>query len=147
MQYARRTTAFLFNVVVIMVCACLPPGALAQVVVVTGQDGVITQLGRVEAEQLYLGRLNALRDGTPVRLHDLPPGPTRDSFYFRLTGKNPIQTRAYWSRIVFTGRARPPREVSGPEQLRTTLAADPHAMGYLPAQSVTADMRVLLTLD
>lgn len=145
MPYASRSTASLFFLAVVLACFSL--GALAQVQVVTRQDGVIKRLDRIEAEQLYLGRLNALRDGTPVRLHDLPPGPTRDSFYLRLTGKNPVQARAYWSRIVFTGRARPPREVSSPEQLRTILASDPHALGYLPVQSVTSDMRVLLTLD
>lgn len=121
--------------------------ARGDIVLVAGRDGVIPDIGRDEAEQLFLGRLNALRDGTPVRLHDLPPGPIRDGFYRRMTGKNAVQTRAYWSRLVFTGRARPPREVSGPEELRAVLAADPNAIGYLPESDVSEELRILLRVD
>ncbi|MGL1832304.1 hypothetical protein ACKVEX_01710 [Rhodocyclaceae bacterium SMB388] len=121
--------------------------ASGDIVLVAGRDGVISDIGRDEAEQLYLGRLNALRDGTQVRLHDLPPGPIRDRFYRLMIGKNAVQTRAYWSRLVFTGRARPPREVSGPEDLRAVLAADPNAIGYLPETDVTEEVRVLLSVD
>jgi hypothetical protein len=38
---------------------------------------------------------------------DLPNGQVRDEFYLKLTGKNPAQIQAYWSRLVFTGRALP----------------------------------------
>lgn len=141
------STRFHFIVMVIMALAFFSGSAKAQVLLVSAQHGPITQLAQADAEQLYLGRLNALPDGTPIRLHDLPAGSARDQFYLRLIGKNPIQTRAYWSRIVFTGRARPPREVSGPAHLRTILASDPNAIGYIPAESITPDLRVLLSLD
>jgi len=96
---------------------------------------------------LYLGRLSALRDGTPVRLMDLAPGPTRNAFYQGLIGKNPTQTRAHWSRIVFTGRARPPRQVAGPEELRNALNQDPNLIGYVPIDGLAPDMRILLHVD
>lgn len=128
-------------------CMAIPATALSQTVLVSASDSAITHISREEAEQLYLGRLSALRDGTPVRLLDLAPGPSRNAFYQRLIGKNPTQTRAYWSRIVFTGRARPPREVAGPEELRNALNQDPNLIGYLPVGELAPDLRVLLRVD
>lgn len=120
--------------------------AMADIVLVTAADGPIVQISREEAEQLYLGRLSALRDGTPVRLLDLPAGEIRDDFYLRLLGKNSIQTRAYWSRMVFTGRARPPREVADEIELRALMSRDPNLIGYLAEGAGTSDLRVLLRL-
>lgn len=120
--------------------------AMADIVLVTALNGPITQVSREEAEQLYLGRLSALRDGTPVRLLDLPAGEIRDHFYARLLGKNSIQTRAYWSRMVFTGRARPPREVADEAELRALMVRDANLIGYIAEEQLTPDLRVLLRL-
>lgn len=120
--------------------------AMADIVLVTAADGPIVQISREEAEQLFLGRLSALRDGTPVRLLDLPTGAIRDDFYLKLIGKNSIQTRAYWSRMVFTGRARPPREVADEAELRALMARDANLIGYVAESELTPDLRVLLRL-
>ncbi|MDX9699080.1 MAG: hypothetical protein RBT55_05830 [Rhodocyclaceae bacterium] len=122
------------------------PG-LADLAIVTARDSAIETLDRDVAEQLYLGRLNALRDGTSVRLLDLPQGPERDRFYQRLIGKNPLQTRAYWSRMVFSGRVRPPRELRTPTAVREALQQDAHLIGYLPEAEITPELRILLTVD
>jgi len=120
--------------------------AEAPIVIVAGAASAISELSKEQAEQLYLGRASTLRDGTAVSLADLPPGPTRDRFYARLTGKNPSQIRAHWSRMVFTGRALPPREVTDTEQLRSLLAANPDLIGYLPATAADDRLKILLRL-
>ncbi|MCB1895884.1 MAG: hypothetical protein H6945_11995 [Zoogloeaceae bacterium] len=118
--------------------------AWAQLVIVSGKNGAITELSRAQAERLFLGRATTLADNTPVTLIDLPPGPDRDAFYFTLTGKNPVQTRAYWSRQVFTGRALPPRQASSIDELRRWLVDDGNAIGYLPQEHVDERLRILL---
>jgi hypothetical protein len=134
------------RLLIALIAIALTGTAAAEIVVVTRAHGAIESLTREEAEQLYLGRLSALRDGTPVKLLDLPSGPIRDAFYAALIGKNAAQTRAYWSRMVFTGRARPPREVLDVEQMREQLRSDPGFIGYLPSAEVDADLRVLVRL-
>ena len=126
---------------------CCSGLAYGELVIVSSQAGAIAQLDRAQAERLYLGRTTALSDNTPVALLDLPPGIHRDRFYRLLTGKNPVQIRAYWSRQVFTGRALPPREAASEEQLREWLSANPNALGYLPEESVSPGVRILLRLS
>ena len=120
--------------------------ARAQIAIVSSAQGAIQELSREQAEQLYLGRTRSLADGTPVMLADLPAGSVRDHFYQVLTGKNPNQIRAYWSRMVFTGRALPPQEVNNLREMREQLAANPNLIGYLPAADVDSRLRVLVEL-
>lgn len=119
---------------------------IAEVHLVGARGGPIAALTRDEAEQLYLGRKTTLADGTPVALIDLPAGHTRDRMYFLLTGKNPIQTRAYWSRQVFTGRAKPPREAVSAEQAINWIATTPGTIGYLPANLLDNRVQSLIRL-
>jgi len=126
----------------------LAPAARAEVILVTSADSNVVALSREEAEQLYLGRRSSLADGGPVLLLDLPPGPVRDQFYRLLTGKNPSQIRAYWSRMVFTGRALPPRESASLDDARRLLLENPGTVGYLPATfSTDPSLRILLHLE
>lgn len=118
----------------------------AEVMLVTSASSSISSLTVEEASQLYLGRRTMLSDGTPVTLFDLPSGPTRDRFYELLTGKNPNQIRAYWSRQVFTGRALPPREAKNALDLPTLLSNDSAAIGYLPEGPIDPKLRILLKL-
>lgn len=122
------------------------PVSGAEVLVVTALNGHIATLNSDEASQLYLGRRTTLGDGTPVTLFDLPAGQTRDRFYALLTGKNPNQIRAYWSRQVFTGRALPPREIKSATDLPALLSSDPASIGYLPDGPVDPKLRILLKL-
>ena len=115
-------------------------------VVVTSLAGSIRSISHEEAERLYLGRTTTLVDNTSVTLIDLPPGPDRDHFYLNLTGKNPVQVRANWSRQVFTGRALPPRQAESPAQVRGWLKEDPSAIGYVPASEVTNELRRLVVI-
>ncbi len=126
----------------------LAPAAHAEVILVTSADSSVETLNREDAEQLYLGRRSSLSGGSPLLLLDLPPGPVRDRFYRLLTGKNPSQIRAYWSRMVFTGRALPPRESASIEDARRLLLENPGTVGYLPATfSTDPSLRILLRLE
>ena len=123
----------------------LLPEALA---IVAAREGGLTELDRETAEQLYLARRTTLPNGRTVTLVDLPAGPARDQFYLRLTRKNPSQIRAYWSRLVFTGRAQPPREAADADEVRRLLQSTPGAIAYLPLDAARdPELVILLELD
>ncbi len=124
------------------------PTARAEIVLVTAIDSTVSELSRDEAEQLYMGRRAALSARGALLLLDLPTGPVRDQFYRLLTGKNPSQIRAYWSRMVFTGRALPPTESADASDAHRILLENPNAVAYLPASYANdPKLRVLLRLE
>lgn len=118
-----------------------------EVLLVTARTSTIETLSRNEAEQLYLGRRATLATRISM-LVDLPPGKTRDAFYRKLTGKNPTQIRAHWSRMVFTGRALPPREVADASEAYRLLLENRNAIAYLPEHYANdPELRVLFRLE
>ncbi|MFT3759608.1 hypothetical protein [Thauera sp.] len=131
----------------ILFALCVPQARAEAILIVTSLDSPIEKLSRDEAEQLYLGRRAALASSVPLLL-DLPPSEDRDHFYLLLTSKNPSQIRAYWSRMVFTGRALPPKEAANADEVRRLLLENPSAIGYLPARyAKDPSLRILLRLE
>ena len=122
------------------------PGVQAELVIITSARSGPIELTREQAEKLYLGRSVTLGDGTPVSLVDLPNSSLRDEFYLKLTGKNPAQIQAYWSHLVFTGRALPPREATSLAEARQWLGGTPNLIGYIDRADLTSGMRILLRL-
>ncbi len=146
-----KTMRTLLLHLVLWLALCAPAAHAADglgIVIVSARGGNVSTLDRAAAQQLYLGQRNQLAEGRALTVVDLPASPVRDAFYLRLTGKNPSQIRAYWSRLVFTGRARPPREAASPEDAITIVLANPDAIAYLPSDAAThPGLDVLLRID
>ena len=134
------------NTFLLLVALLISSPARAEILIVTSNRSGPIELTRDQAEKLYLGRSATLSDGAPASLVDLPNGPVRDEFYLKLTGKNPSQIQAYWSRLVFTGRAFPPKEARSLAEARQWLTDTPNLIGYLDRNEPTTGMRILLRL-
>ena len=148
LRRALRCVAFLAVALFSPPVASDPDQANAQeaIQIVTSANSKSTGLSREEAAQLFLGYRNRLDNGTLVILIDLPAGPTRNYFYKQLTNKNPVQVRATWSRLVFSGRVRPPIEASNPDEALEWVARMPNSIGYLPASIKDERIKTLLVV-
>jgi hypothetical protein len=150
-EHALRRRLLAVLLALAMLALAHAGGAQAQaqtLAVVSAREGGATELDRESVEQLYLGRLTTLPNGRAVTLVDLPAGPIRDRFYFQLTRKNPSQIRAYWSRLVFTGRAQPPREATDANEALRIVLSTPGAIAYLPLEAaLDPSLVILLRLD
>lgn len=125
----------------ILALAGLPCGpACAQVAVVMAPGA--SPLSKAQIANLYLGRSAELH---PL---DLPEGnATRDIFYKKATERAPAQVKAAWSRLVFSGKGTPPKEVPDAAAVKKAVAADPKAIGYIDKADADASVNVVLTLD
>ena len=115
------------------------------IVVVVSANSPVQQLSRADISALYLGTLGSNETAHRLRPLDLEDGSARDSFYSYLVNRSRNQLRAYWSRMVFTGKGKPPRAYP-PDAIRQALQADPSVIAYLPRSELNDDMRALLTL-
>jgi hypothetical protein len=118
----------------------------SSIAVVVNEKSEITSLSREELAALYLGNLSSkvgMRELKPV---DMEESEIRDKFYQNLLGRSRNQMHAYWSRLVFTNRARPPKEYRE-EIIVDTLLTNTSAIAYLPQSQVKPGMRVLLVIN
>jgi len=106
--------------------------AMADVVVVVSAKSPVSTLSKAEVEDIFLGKAIRFPDGVLAVVIDQAEGSAvRDEFYDRVFGKSAAQIKAYWSKIIFTGRGQPPPSVSSTTELMKRISADPAAIGYI----------------
>ena len=111
----------------------------ADIVVIVSPASTLT---KEQIADVFLGKNTS---AAPV---DLPESsPVRAAFYSKATGKEAAQVKAAWTRLVFSGKAQPPKELPDAAAVKKAVAADPHAVGYVEKSAVDASVKVLTTLD
>lgn len=119
-------------------------GAQADLVVVTSQKSGIEYLSRQEVVNLYMGRLRTNTAGNTATPLDLAVDtPERVEFYRLLVNKEPADIKAYWSRLVFSGGARPPQSAENIDELIRTISQTPGLVGYLPRKQLDNRLKVI----
>ena len=68
-------------------------------------------------------------------------------FYKKATGRDIAQVKAIWSRVLFTGRGIPPKQLRDSAAVKKAVAADPKAVGYIEKSAVDTSVKVALPLD
>ncbi len=113
---------------------------------VAGAKSGINKLDAEAASNLFLGKVTEVPGIGPVTLLDLPEGnPIRESFYAETTKKDASALKAYWSRMIFTGKGQPPRAMDGAAAIKKALSANSTAIAYIEKSAVDASVKVLLT--
>jgi len=119
-------------------------GAVADVVVVVSAKSPMVALSKHQIVDIFLGKMHQFPNNGPVEPVDQAEGSaTRDEFYREFSGQSPAQIKAYWSKIIFTGRGQPPPEVQNGLQVKRFIAAHPNAIGYIQDKLVDDSVRVL----
>ena len=98
--------------------------ARADVVAVVSAKSSVTALSTAQVADIFLGRASRFPNGVQaVPIDQLEDSPVRDKFYAQFTGKSPAQVKAHWSKIIFTGRGQPPKQVSSDIEARKLILA------------------------
>lgn len=114
--------------------------ALAEVVVIVNPKAAEAALSKDQVAQFFLGKSSAM---TPI---DQPEdAPVRGEFYKKVTDKDASQAKALWSKLVFTGKATMPKEVANSAAVKSAVAANPKAIGYIEKSAVDASVKVVYT--
>ena len=71
----------------------------------------------------------------------------RADFYKKATGKDLAQVKALWSRLTFSGKGQPPKELADSAAVKKAVAADPKAIGYIEKSAVDGTVKVLAAIE
>jgi len=121
----------------VALAAAIPAGAEVVVIVNPANSEAVS---KDQIANVYLGKSTAFM---PV---DQPDGSAiRGEFYKKVADKDASQAKALWSKLVFTGKATPPKEVGSSADVKKAVAANPKAIGYIEKSAVDASVKVVLT--
>lgn len=99
-----------------------------------------------EIARMFLGKMKSFPKGGIVLPINLAEGSLpRKTFEKTILKKSSSQIRAYWSKLVFTGKGSPPREVENDAEMLKLIKANPSLIGYVATDSITPGVRVVAT--
>ena len=121
--------------------------AQAEIAVVMSAKTARVTLTQDQVADIFLGRRHRLPNGDRITPVDQAEGEAlRHAFYLKLVDKSPSQVKAHWSKLIFTGRGRPPKEVSDSEAVKRAVSAGQGRIGYIDSDALDASVKVVLIL-
>ena len=100
-------------------------------------------LSEIDIKNLFSGKQKSFPDGNTAIVLSLPEGDSHlSAFNSKVLGKTDSQIKAYWSKVMFTGKGTPPKDVSQDEMLRL-VAENPNTIGIVDAGKATNSVRII----
>ena len=131
----------------VFLASCAALAQAGDLVVIVSARSPVESLRPEQVAAIFLAQSPRFPNGAVASALDQPVGsPERDQFYLRVAGKTPALLKVYWSKMVFTGRGQPPRELAGSAAVRRAVADDPALIGYIGREALDPSVRPVLLL-
>lgn len=141
-----------FSSTALLLCALLAPpvvpaAAAAELVVIVSSKNPVVSLRPDQVADIFLGQNASFPSGAEAVALDQNIGSAvRDEFYVKLTSKSRPLVKAYWTKMIFTGRGQPPREAGNSAAIRRLVADNPVLIGYIDKSALDASVRAVLVV-
>lgn len=122
--------------------------ASEKIVVVTHPNNTVQLLDKKGLIDLFMGKYSAFPNGdlaTPIDVE--LETELKTQFYQALVGLPLARVNAYWSRLKFSGRVKPPAIEKTMDDVKQRLKEDESALAYVYESAVTGSMKVVYRFD
>ncbi len=139
-------TSFIRNLIAGMLGATLLQVAAAgELVVIVSSKSPVTALRQEQVADIFLGQIASFPGGLEAIALDQSIGsPERDEFYTKVAAKTRPLVKAYWTKMIFTGRGQPPKEIGGSAAVRKMVADNPSLIGYIDKSALDPSVKTVL---
>ncbi|RYE59415.1 MAG: hypothetical protein EOP48_00965 [Sphingobacteriales bacterium] len=115
----------------------------APVFVIAAKNSPASELSREQVARIYLG-IPVFIESTKLSGIDYPDETEmHEKFRETILRKNAVQLKQYWTRLIFSGKAKPPEDLSDEKEMVATVRKYPHVIGYVYNKSLTAQVKVI----
>lgn len=120
----------------------------AEVVIIVHPDNPLDEIGKEQARNIFLGKSKEFQSGEIAVPIDQEPGnDARGEFRESVLGRTESQLKAYWSRLIFTGKGRPPKMVEDSEEVILLISENPNFIGYIHREEIVDSVKVIYGMD
>ena len=134
---------YLISSLVLASSLILPQLALAEVEVIVHPSNNAA-LDKDAIKRIFLGKTRAFPGGGEAVPVALKEGTAENQEFTKsVLSKTPKQLKAYWAKMVFTGKGTPPRQLDGTAKVLELIAANPSLIGFVPAGTAGAEVKVV----
>lgn len=100
-------------------------------------------LDKKALKKVFLGKSKTFPDGVQAVPIDLSSGEARTQFIKNVLGKSESQIKAYWSKLIFTGKGQAPKAMASEAEVLELISQNPSLIGYVSDGAVTDAVKVL----
>ncbi len=119
-----------------------------KIVVVTNPNNDVQVLDKKGLIDLFMGKYSAFPNGKQATPIDIDrDDKLKGQFYKSLVGLPLARVNAYWSRLKFSGRVKPPAIEQTIDDVMQRLEEDESALAYVYESHVTDKMKVVYRFD
>ena len=117
--------------------------ALAEIAIIVNVNNANT-ISDDDIDRIFLGKNKSFANGDSIKAMNLQSGnATRAEFEEKALGKSSKQVKAYWAKLIFSGKAKPLAEAGSDAEALAFVAANPEAIAYVDAASVNDSVKVV----
>lgn len=100
-------------------------------------------LDESELKKIFLGKSKTFPDGNKIEPIDLASGGARDEFVKSVLGRSESQIKAYWAKLIFTGKGQAPKTLDSEAEIIKMVSQTPSAIAYVSDGAVTDSVKVV----
>ena len=101
-------------------------------------------ISKEDIAKIYLAKTKTFPSGkTAIPIDRSEGSAIRVDFVSKVLGKDENQLKAYWSRLIFTGKGVPPKEVETDAQVKDIVSRNPDAIGFIDTGAVDGTVKVV----
>lgn len=101
-------------------------------------------IDQASVARIFLGKMKSFPDaGQAVPLNQSESNAATAEFNSKVLKKSGSQLKAYWSKLVFTGKGTPPKAIATDAEVIQLVSSNPNMIGYVDSSTVTADVKVI----
>lgn len=116
----------------------------ADFVVIVSAKNPLSSMRAEQVAAIFLAQTGRFPGGEEAQALDLPLGSAlRDEFYRSVAARSPALMKAHWSKMVFTGRGHPPRELPNSAAVRRMVADNPGLIAYIDKSALDSSVKAI----
>ena len=121
--------------------------AQAALAIVAHPSNSVSGIRVDDAQRIFLGKSGEFANGRRAAPVDQTPGTaSRTKFMKTVIQKSEDELKGYWSKLMFSGKGQPPREVGDDAAVKAWVASNPDAIGYIDGKFVDGSVKVLFII-
>ncbi|MDO7083426.1 phosphate ABC transporter substrate-binding protein [Pseudocolwellia sp. AS88] len=93
--------------------------------------------------KIFLGKSKKFSDGSEAKPLNLESGDTSAEFTKEILGKSESQLKAYWSKLLFTGKGQAPESLASDADIIDMVSKNPNMIGYVSDSANVDSVKVV----
>ncbi len=134
------------NFCVLAFIALFTCNAYSQVAIIANKSVPAASISAAQLTDIYFLHTKTWSDRKAIYAVTLKTDNETSQKFFKTIGKSSMEMKKYWMKLQLTGEGQPPDGYSSDEEIVSKVASTPGAIGFVSADKVSDNVKVLLKL-